>query len=185
MKNKKIIIIFSILLIILVIGGYFLISYLRKDKQDDKQIVEEYTPQEEISEDQLRQTIVSLYFPNKETKELEPEARLVDIKEILENPYDKLVNLLIQGPKDENKEKIIPENTKLLSTSLEGDCITLDFSSDFLNYDKTAETTRGNLINSLVNTLTQLNEINSIKILIDGNENEDFNEVYTIQKVTS
>ena len=185
MKNKKIIIIFSILLIILVIGGYFLISYLRKDKQDDKQIVEEYTPQEEISEDQLRQTIVSLYFPNKETKELEPEARLVDIKEILENPYDKLVNLLIQGPKDENKEKIIPVNTKLLSTSLEGDCITLDFSSDFLNYDKTAETARGNLINSLVNTLTQLNEINSIKILIDGNENEDFNEVYTIQKVTS
>ena len=115
MKNKKIIIIFSVLFIILIVGGYFLINYLKQDKKEEESIVEEYTPQEEISEDQLRQTIVSLYFPNKETKELEPEARLVDIKEILENPYEKIVNLLIQGPKDESKEKVIPENTKLLS----------------------------------------------------------------------
>lgn len=185
MKNKKIIIIFSVLFIILIIGGYFLINYLRKDKTESEQIVEEYTPQEEISEDQLRQTIVSLYFPNKETKELEPEARLVDIKELLENPYEKIVNLLVEGPKDENKERIIPENTKLLSTALEGDCLTLDFSSDFLNYDKTDEKAKGNLINAIVNTLTQLNEVNSIKILIDGNQNEEFNEVYTIQNITS
>ena len=116
MKNKKIIIIFVVLFIILIVGGYFLINYLKQNKAEEEQpIVEEYTPQEEISEDQLRQTIVSLYFQNKETKELEPEARLVDIKEILENPYEKIVNLLIQGPKDESKEKIIPENTKLLS----------------------------------------------------------------------
>lgn len=185
MKNKKIIIIFSILLIILVVGGYFLINYLRKNKTKEQQIVEEYTPQEEISEEQSRQTIVSLYFPNKETKELEPEARLVDIKEILENPYEKIVNLLIEGPKDEGKERIIPENTKLLSTQLEGDCLTLTFSSDFLNYDKTDEKAKENLINSIVNTLTQLNEVNSIKILIDGTENEEFNEVYTVQKLTS
>lgn len=186
MKNKKIIIIFSILLIILVVGGYFLIKYLRKDKtEEEQQIVEEYTPEEEISEEQSRQTIVSLYFPDKETKELEPEARLVDIKEILENPYEKIVNLLIEGPKDEDKENIFPENTKILSSSLEGDCLTLNFSSEFLNYDKTNEKTKENLIKSIVNTLTQLNEVNSIKILIDGTENEEFNEVYTVQKPTS
>ncbi len=186
MKNKKIIIIFSILFIILIVGGYFLINYLKRDKKEEEQpIVEEYIPQEEISEDQLRQTIVSLYFPNKETKELEPEARLVDIKEILENPYEKIVNLLIEGPKDEGKERIIPENTKLLSSQLEGDCLTLTFSSDFLNYDKTDEKTKENLINSIVNTLTQLNEVNGIKILIDGNENEEFSGIYTVQQLTS
>lgn len=185
MKNKKIIIIFSVLFIILIVGGYFLINYLKQDKKEEESIVEEYTPQEEISENQLRQTIVSLYFQNKETKELEPEARLVDIKEILENPYEKIVNLLIEGPKDERKERIVPENTKLLSSQLEGDCLTLTFSSDFLNYDKTDEKTKENLINSIVNTLTQLNEVNSIKILIDGSENEEFNEIYTVQEVTS
>ena len=185
MKNKKIIIIFSVLFIILIVGGYFLINYLKQDKKEEEPIVEEYTPQEEISEDQLRQTIVSLYFPNKETKELEPEARLVDIKEILENPYEKIVNLLIEGPKDESKERIVPENTKLLSSQLEGDRLTLDFSSDFLNYDKTDEKAKENLINSIVNTLTQLNEVNSIKILIDGSENEEFSEIYTVQELTS
>ena len=185
MKNKKIIIIFSVLFIILIIGGYFLINYLRNKNTQEEQIVEEYTPEEEISEEQSRQTIVSLYFQNKETKELEPEARLVDIKEVLENPYNKIVNLLIEGPKDETKERLIPENTKLLSSQIQGDCLTLDFSSDFLNYDKTDEKTKENLINSIVNTLTQLNEVNSIKILIDGAENEEFNEVYTIQRPTS
>ena len=65
MKNKKIIIIFLILFIILIIGGYFLINYLKKVNVKDQTIVEEYTPEEEISEDQLRQTIVSLYFQNK------------------------------------------------------------------------------------------------------------------------
>ena len=183
MKNKKIIIIFCALFIFLIIGGYFLINYLRNDKEET--VIEEYIPEEEISEEQSRQTIVSLYFQNNETKELEPEARLVDIKEILNNPYEKIVNLLIEGPKDETKEKIIPDNVKLLNTILEGDCITLDFSQEFLNYDKEDEKVKENLINSLVNTLTQLNEVNSIKILINGSENEEFKEVYMLEKVTS
>ena len=114
MKSKKIIIIFSILLIIILIGGYFAIKYV-KEKQGENTKSEEYIPQEEISEEQLRQTIVSLYFPSKETKELVPEARLVDIKEIINDPCDKLVNLLIEGPKSEKEEKIIPENTKFFS----------------------------------------------------------------------
>lgn len=180
MKNKKIVIIFSTLLIILLVGGYFVIQYV-KQKQEQNTITEEYTPEEEISEEQLRQTIVSLYFPSKETKELTPEARMVDIKEIINDPCDKLVNLLIEGPKSEKQERIIPENTKLIKTYREGDCVTLDFSNEFLNYDKTDEKTKSNLINSIVNTLTQLTEINQVKFLIDGNTNEEFNETYTRQ----
>ena len=38
------------------------------------------------------------------------------------------------------------------------------------------------MIDSLVKTLTQLTEVNSIKILIDGEENEEFNEVYKVEK---
>ncbi len=185
MKNKKIIIIFSILFIILIIGAYFLINYLSQEDNTEEQIIEEYTPEEEISEDQSRQTIVSLYFSNKETNELELEARLIDIKELLDEPYEKLVNLLIEGPKDEDREKIIPENTQLLSTQMEGDCVILDFSSEFLNYDSTNEKVKENLINSLVNTLTQLTEVNGVKILINGNENEEFNEIYTLYNAIS
>ena len=173
MKSKKIIIIFSILLIIILIGGYFAIKYV-KEKQGENTKSEEYIPQEEISEEQLRQTIVSLYFPSKETKELVPEARLVDIKEIINDPCDKLVNLLIEGPKNEKLKKIIPDNTKVLKSYTEKDCLVLDFSSDILSYDKEDKNTKQNLINSIVYTMTQFTEINSVKILVEGEEKEEF-----------
>lgn len=178
MKNKKIVIIFSVLLIIILIGGYFAIQFV-KNKKAENATAEEYTPQEEISEEQIRQTIVSLYFSSKETKELVPEARLVDIKEIINDPCDKLVNLLIEGPKNEKQEKIIPENAKLNKSYMEDDCVTLDFSAEFLNYDKSDEKEKNRLINSIVDTLTQLTEVNKVKILIDGNTNQDFSEVYS------
>ena len=79
----------------------------------------------------------------------------------------------------EKNRKLIPENTKLLQNYLEGDCIVLDFSTEFLNYDKESENGKENLINSIVNTLTELTEINQVKILINGQENSEFNEVYT------
>jgi len=180
MRNKKIVIIFSCLLIIILIGGFFAIKFV-KNKKEEENIVDEYTPQEEISEEQARQTIVSLYFQSKETKELVPEARLIDIKEIINDPCDKLVELLIEGPKNEKEERIVPENTKLNKSYMDDDCVVLDFSNELLNYNKIDEKGKDILINSLVNTLTQLTEVNNVKILIDGSENEEFNEIYSLK----
>ena len=111
---------------------------------------------------------MSLYFLEKETNELAPEARLVDIKEIMNTPYDKLVNMLIEGPKNEKYTKLIPENTKLNQTYKEKDMVYLDFSSEFLNFNKEDATVKQNIIDSLVKTLTQLTEV------------KDFNEVYSL-----
>lgn len=176
MKSKKIGIIFFILLVIVLIGGYLGIQYVKNKKEET--IVEEYIPQEEIAEEQVRQTIVSLYFPSKETNELNPEARLIDIKEIINNPYERLINLLIEGPKNDKNKKIIPEGTKLNKTYLEEDCVVLDFSAEILNYSKEDEKEKTNMIHSMVNTLTELTEVNQVKILIDGNENNEFKEIY-------
>ena len=169
MKNKKILIIFICLFILLLIGGYIAIKFVKS--QNEETVVEEYVPEQEITEEQLRQTIVSLYFLDSQTNELVPEARLLDIKDMIANPYEKLVNLLIEGPKNDKNKKLLPENTKLLQNYLEGDCLVLDFSSEILNYNKEIENEKNNLINSIVKTLTQLTEINSIKILVNGQEN--------------
>ena len=138
--NKKIVIVFTILLIIILVGGYFIINYFKTHQEET--IVEEYTPEEEITEEQNRQTIVSLYFLEKETNELAPEARLVDIKEIMNTPYDKLVNMLIEGPKNEKYTKLIPENTKLNQTYKEKDRLMAHILSKndidlIINYDET------------------------------------------------
>ncbi len=181
MKNKRIIIVFLIALIVILIGGYFLLQYYRNKSQET--MLEEYTPQAEITEEQERQTIVSLYFPLKEEEGLNPEARLVDIKEIINNPYEKLINLLIEGPKNEKNKKVIPENTKLNKTYLENDCVVLDFSSEILNYSKANKNEKENMIKSIVNTLTELTEVNKVKILIEGKENNEFKDIYSRDKI--
>ncbi len=174
--NKKIVLLFLILLVIIFVVGFFSIKYVKEKKASEMQ--GEYTPQEEISDEQFRETIVSLYFPDKETNLLKPEARLVNVKELIQAPYNVLVELLIQGPKSDKLKAIIPENTKLLNASLEGECLILDFSSELLNYSKDDSNVKDNLINSIVNTVTELNEVNKVKFLIDGNTNEEFDNEY-------
>lgn len=180
MKNKKIIIIFTILFLIVLAGGFIGIKYAKN--KTNEAISEEYIPEEEITEEQSRQTIVSLYFQNKETKELVPEARLIDIKELINNPYEKIMNLLIEGPKNDKEEGIIPEGTKVSKVYMEDDCLILDLSNEFLNYDKNDEKIKKNMINCIVNSMTELTEVNKVKILIDGNTNEEFKDVYEREK---
>ena len=168
MENKKTITIFGILLIIILVGGFFGIKYA-KNKTQNK--IKEYTPEQEITDEQSRQTIVSLFFVDGETGQLVPEARLVDIKELVNLPYEKLANLLIDGPKNDKLKKTIPDNTKILKSYTDKDCLVLDFSSDILSFDKEDKNAKQNLINSVVYTMTQFTEINSVKFLVDGVEN--------------
>lgn len=170
MENKKTITIFGILLIIILVGGFFGIKYA-KNKTQNK--IKEYTPEQEITDEQSRQTIVSLFFVDGETGQLVPEARLVDIKELVNLPYEKLANLLIDGPKNDKLKKTIPDNTKILKSYTDKDCLVLDFSSDILSFDKEDKNAKQNLINSVVYTMTQFTEINSVKFLVDGVENEE------------
>lgn len=175
MKNKKGFLIFLILLILIIVGGYYGIKYL---KNKEKNQIEEYTPEQEITEEQSRQTLVSLYFIDKETGEIYPEARLIDIKDIINLPYEKLATLLIGGPKNEKLRSIIPQNTQILKTYTEGDCLIIDFSSEILQYNKEEKNEKENMIKTIVNTMTELTEINKVKFLINGNQNEEFNEEY-------
>ena len=39
----------------------------------------EYTPETEIEETELRKTIITLYFINKDTKEMVKESRLIEL----------------------------------------------------------------------------------------------------------
>lgn len=179
MNKNKLKIIFGTLAIIIAVGGFFAVKWVKENKQSENGIGDEYTPQAEISEEQARQTIVSLYFPDKENQKLTPEARIVDIKELINVPYEKLMNLLISGPKNEKLENIIPKGTKILRTFTEGDTLILDLTKDFLNYNMEQENGKENLINSIVYTMTELTEINNVKFLIEGEENEQFNRTYS------
>ena len=175
MKGSRLVFIFLIIAAVIAAAGYFGVRYL-KNKQVVSRI-EEYTPQEEVTDAQLRKTMVNLYFYNNETGELEPEARLIDAVELLQKPYAKLIKMLIQGPKSDKLKALIPEEVKINSAKIKEGCVTVDFSQDILNYTED-EDLKNKMINSVVNTLTELIEVDSVKFLIDGEKNDMFKEEY-------
>ena len=168
MKNKKYIIFFIIIFVLILGVGYYLINYF-KEKQ--KNNIQEYIPQEEISEQQNRETIVTIYFPNKNTKKIVPEARMIGVKELIDNPYLEILNLLKAGPKNGESNKIFPDDIEFKEIKREGDILKINLSENFLEFDKDNKEMG---IKAIKNTMTELAEINNIKILINGEEKEEF-----------
>ena len=170
--NKELII--SIIIILIIVGvaiWYFFFNDGNKQNE-----IREIIPEEEISEEQMRQTIVSLCFYNSNTKSLVPEGRLIDVKELIEEPYKKLMELLIEGPQNESLSKTIPEGTIINKIELKGDILYLDLSKEFVDNHSGGEEMESATIYSIVNTMTNLTEVNAVKILIDGEENKAFND---------
>ena len=170
--NRKV---FLTIMIILIIGIVGVTIYLITNK--DKDVSQnEIQPQEEAGDDTMRQTIATLYYQNKETKELMPEGRMIDSKELLTGPYATLMGLLLEGPKNEKLQTVIPEGTRVLKAELKGETVYLDLSKEFIDNHKGGQEAENMTIYAIVNTLTQLNEVNSVKILINGREDQAFKD---------
>ena len=137
----------------------------------------EYVPETEIEEVDLRKTMVTLYFQNAENKELQKESRLIDSKDLLLDPYAELLNMLIEGPESDFLSNTIPEGTKLLSVELVGECLQINFSNEFIDNASTDENDKKNCVYSIVNTVTELTEVNSVKILINGEKSKGYEDV--------
>lgn len=164
--NRKTLIIIIVLVIAIAITGILLWS--NRSKNTEENVIQ---PQEEITDEQMRTALVTLYYMNKETKELTPEGKMIDVKKLLTDPYETLINLLIEQPKNEKLQSAIPNGTKVLGAELKGDVVYLDLSNEFIENNSVEEKT---IINAIVNTLTELNEVNGVKILINGQENKEF-----------
>ena len=172
-KNKKKIIAI-IILILIILAGIFIYNNISIENAEEE--YQNYTPQEEISEEQMRQTKVILYFANSETGELESEIKIVDANVLIKEPYKEIMNWLINGPQSNNLKKLIPEGTALHEIKVEKSCAIINLTNEFLNYE--TDENKFKIINSIVNTLTNLKEINSVKFLINGEENENLSEIY-------
>ena len=154
-----------------IILSIILWSYFNRDEEVINES-NEIVPEQEISDEQLRNTIISLYYINDETGEIEVENKLIDVKKIMTEPYKELVNLWLEGPKNNKLKNNCSKNVKINSTKLMGDCVIIDFNKSFIEEYSGKENEEIKTINCLVKTLTELNEVNSVKILIDGEENK-------------
>lgn len=128
---------------------------------------DEYVPEEEISREELKNVQVEVFFESKENNQLEAEIRNVSSKDILLNPYETLLNILLEEPENPKLEKIIPDGMKIENIKLKDYCLSVEFS----NSENIAnEEIKLKIKESIEKTLTQLNEIANVKIIINGVE---------------
>lgn len=175
MKNKKLL--FYITIVVILVLIIIALIFIFKPKNSNKNAeISEYTPAEELSDDEIRKTIISLYFKNIETNALVAEAKCIDVKELYKEPYTYLINMLIRGPENEKLESAIPEGTKVNSCNLKGNTLYVDLSKEFIDNAPSGIDEESMVVYSIVNTLTELNEVSGVKFLINGEENLQFKD---------
>ena len=114
---------------------------------------------------------VLLYFSDVEGMGLVPKE--VEVQVDPNEPLEKTVlNLLINIPLNKTEVRTIPSETKVISTSIsEGVCY-VDFSKEFQTKHQGGSTGEFFTIYSIVNTLTELPDINKVQFLIEGEKEE-------------
>lgn len=173
MKRRTVLI--AIFILLLLISICILAFFKFKEKKDWTS--SEIVPLEELTEEQERQTLVTLYFTNPDNNTLVPEVRKIDAKKLLENPYKLLIELIIENPKNERLRSSIPEGTKVLEGKIKDGIVTVNLSKDFIENQTGDEEAAKLSVYAIVNTLSELNEVNKIKILIEGEDNKKFNNI--------
>lgn len=105
-----------------------------------------------------------LYFVNKD--KLAEEDRLVSTKDML---FEKaIVEELIKGPRNKTFRATIPPNTKLISIETIDKICYVNFSKEYIENKKWQELEECLIIWSLVNSLTQLDSVQKVQILVEG-----------------
>ncbi len=111
--------------------------------------------------------VVNLYFANKDKTKIIIEKREIQSTNKKSMPLATL-NELLKGPVNSEMKRAIPEGTKVLGVKQEGTLVIVNLSKEYYGTEDNA----GDLLArySVVNTLCDMNDVQSIKILIEGEE---------------
>lgn len=113
-----------------------------------------------------KEETVTLYFPDKNLVSLNGEVRTVTL---IDNSTEKtIVHELIKGPVSGELMSTIPADTKVLSVETKDGICFVNLSSDFVNKHADGSTAESFTIYSIVNSLTELENVDSVQFLVDG-----------------
>lgn len=123
---------------------------------------------------------VSLYFAVSTDTDayLTEEIREIPVSKEL---YKNVVEELIKGPQSDQLYRTIPSNVKVNSVKISEGTATVDFSKEIItNFQEIphSSTTEVLAIFSIVNTLTEFEEIKKVKITIEGKDSGQVDGLY-------
>ncbi len=115
-------------------------------------------------------TGVRLYFANSDKSELVMEYRKINIVDT--KPVEQyVVSELIKGPKIKGNERLLASDTKVLSVETTDRICYVNFKEGFLEKNATSGGSKL-VVDSIVKSLTGLNNVDSVQFLIDGKKTE-------------
>ena len=116
----------------------------------------------------LAETEVKVYFSGLQAQYLVPETRKLRVNSLPQ----KLIKELIDGPTGEELGITIPQDTKLLDLKVNNQLATVNFSQELVKNHWGGTTGEMMTVYSIVNTLTQLDQIKRVQILVEGDKIE-------------
>jgi len=119
---------------------------------------------------QVEEREIVLYFANSQAEYVVPEHRIITVdKNIKDEDFARIIlEELIKGPEDENLYNTIPNEVKVLNVEIENGTIYVDFSKEMHTEHWGGAAGEDMTISSLVNTLTELENIKYVLPSVEG-----------------
>jgi len=112
--------------------------------------------------------VIKLYFPQEDGRYLVSEERMLTIGQ--DSLLVRLVaEELLNGPRNAHLRSAVPEGTSLLGIALENGVCTLNLSRAFVDSMPESALAERMAVYSIVNSLTSVSEVESVRFLIEGN----------------
>jgi germination protein M len=121
-----------------------------------------------IKQDTAISENIDLYFALKGNEGLDKEQRSIEYIDASDR-YKKTLDEWVKGPSDLGKfEKSISDTVKVLGVTLEKDKLTVNLNQDFNTFGGVMH--EAATIATLVNTMVQFPEVNSVRIMVEGKD---------------
>ncbi|KNY27110.1 GerMN domain-containing protein [Pseudobacteroides cellulosolvens] len=173
--RKTLSIIICCLFIVSVFVGCGILQKLgiEKDGSDELQPASSVAIGEEEAKKLSDKVPIHLYFANEDSSKLKLEVRHIPISEAkksVNNLAGIVVKELINGPTKKGLKATIPEDTKLIKSSvpIKSGVATVNLSKDFVDKHPGGKEAERLTIYSIVNSLTEIKDIQEVKFLING-----------------
>ncbi len=119
-----------------------------------------------------KETVV-LYFPDENGEYLVPERREIELQASI-SVERVIISELAKGPATEGLVRVIPSDVNLISIETTDGVCFVNLSGDFVSSVASSSASTTMALYSIVNSLTELDGISSVQVLIDGKTGVEF-----------
>ena len=115
----------------------------------------------------IAESKLTLYYSDSKSRYLIPVTVGTKLETVSEQALYALQKLG-EEPEEDDLRKTMPKNTEILDLSIDSGLCIVDFSTDFFRYRPQSDALERMTILSIVNTLTQFEEIKEVQFYVEG-----------------